>query len=183
MESFNGKLRDELLNGEIFYTLAEAKIVIEQWRRRYNTVRPHSSLGYKPPAPEVVSWTEAMREGLESLEDRKLALKSALKTKTNPVRFHPNLAGIYQDKVEQLHAALNAEDSRVEASIILRGLIDEIRLVPEDGDLRIYLVGELSQLLHLALNKKPGLRETGLQVTLVAGARFPRESLIVPVCL
>ncbi len=56
VESFNGKLRDELLNGEIFYTLAEAKIVIEQWRRHYNTVRPHSSLGYKPPAPEVLSW-------------------------------------------------------------------------------------------------------------------------------
>ena len=49
---------DELLNGEIFYTLAEAKIVIEQWRRHYNTVRPHSSLGYKPPAPEVVSWPD-----------------------------------------------------------------------------------------------------------------------------
>ncbi len=56
VESFNGKLRDELLNGEIFYTLAEAKIMIEQWRRHYNTVRPHSSLGYKPPAPEVISW-------------------------------------------------------------------------------------------------------------------------------
>jgi putative transposase len=56
VESFNGKLRDELLNGEIFYTLAEAKIVIEAWRKHYNTVRPHSSLGYKPPAPEVISW-------------------------------------------------------------------------------------------------------------------------------
>jgi putative transposase len=56
VESFNGKLRDELLNGELFYTLAEAKIVIEQWRRYYNTVRPHSSLGYSPPAPEVISW-------------------------------------------------------------------------------------------------------------------------------
>ena len=56
VESFNGKLRDELLNGEIFYTLAVAKIVIEQWRRHYNTARPHSSLGYKPPAPEVLSW-------------------------------------------------------------------------------------------------------------------------------
>ena len=56
VESFNGKLRDELLDGEIFYTLNEAKIVIEAWRRHYNTVRPHSSLGYKPPAPEVISW-------------------------------------------------------------------------------------------------------------------------------
>jgi putative transposase len=55
-ESFNGKLRDELLNGEIFYTLNEAKIVIEAWRRHYNTVRPHSSLGYRPPAPEVTAW-------------------------------------------------------------------------------------------------------------------------------
>jgi putative transposase len=55
-ESFNGKLRDELLNGEIFYTLNEAKIVIEAWRRHYNTVRPHSSLGYRPPAPEVIAW-------------------------------------------------------------------------------------------------------------------------------
>ena len=55
-ESFNSKLRDELLNGEIFYTLKEAKIVIETWRRHYNTIRPHSSLGYQPPAPEVLQW-------------------------------------------------------------------------------------------------------------------------------
>ncbi len=52
-ESFNSKLRDELLNGEIFYTLKEAKIIIENWRQHYNTVRPHSSLGYKPPAPQA----------------------------------------------------------------------------------------------------------------------------------
>ncbi len=50
-ESFNGKLRDELLNGEIFYTLTEAKVLIERWRQEYNTFRPHSSLGYRPPAP------------------------------------------------------------------------------------------------------------------------------------
>jgi transposase InsO family protein len=54
IESFNGKLRDELLNGEIFYTLMEAKVLIERWRREYNTVRPHSALGYRPPAPEAV---------------------------------------------------------------------------------------------------------------------------------
>jgi hypothetical protein len=53
VESFNARLRDELLNGEIFYTLREAQIVIESWRRHYNTIRPHASLGYKPPAPEV----------------------------------------------------------------------------------------------------------------------------------
>ena len=54
VESFNGKLRDELLNGEIFYSLAEARIMIEQWRCHYNTMRPHSALGYRPPAPSVV---------------------------------------------------------------------------------------------------------------------------------
>lgn len=53
VESFNGKLRDELLNGEIFYSLREAQVMIEKWRRHYNTKRPHSSLGYRPPAPET----------------------------------------------------------------------------------------------------------------------------------
>jgi transposase InsO family protein len=53
-ESFNGKLRDELLDGEIFYTLKEAQIVIENWRIHYNTVRPHSSLNYRPPAPQTI---------------------------------------------------------------------------------------------------------------------------------
>jgi putative transposase len=54
IESFNGKMRDELLNGEVFTTLKEAQVLIEGWRREYNQVRPHSSLGYHPPAPEAV---------------------------------------------------------------------------------------------------------------------------------
>ena len=53
-ESFNARFRDELLNGEIFYTLKEAQIIIEQWRCHYNTNRPHSALGYRPPAPEAI---------------------------------------------------------------------------------------------------------------------------------
>jgi putative transposase len=53
-ESFNARFRDELLNGEVFYSLREAKLIIEQWRRHYNTVRPHSALGYRPPAPETI---------------------------------------------------------------------------------------------------------------------------------
>ncbi len=53
IESFNGKLRDELLNREVFTTLTETKVLIEQWRREYNQVRTHSSLGYRPPAPEA----------------------------------------------------------------------------------------------------------------------------------
>ena len=61
-ESFNSKLRDELLNGELFYSLAEARIVIEGWRQHYNTQRPHSSLGYKPPAPVAVVWPAAQTQ-------------------------------------------------------------------------------------------------------------------------
>ena len=53
-ESFNARLRDELLDGEIFYSLREAQIIIESWRRHYNTKRPHSALGYRPPAPETL---------------------------------------------------------------------------------------------------------------------------------
>src|SRR5262249_48769307 len=67
IESFNARLRDELLDGEIFYTLREAQIVIESWRRHYNTIRPHASLGYKPPAPEVfvpafAAWPAVLRQ-------------------------------------------------------------------------------------------------------------------------
>jgi transposase InsO family protein len=61
-ESFNSKLRDELLDGEIFYPPAEARVVVEGWRHQYNTVRPHSSLGYGPPAPEAVFWPAAPPE-------------------------------------------------------------------------------------------------------------------------
>jgi len=61
VESFNGKLRDELLNGEVFNTLREAQVLIEEWRRHYNRVRPHSALGYRPPAPETLQATTAQR--------------------------------------------------------------------------------------------------------------------------
>ena len=54
VESFNGKLRDELLDREIFYTLQEVQVLTEQYRQTYNGIRPHSSLGYRPPAPEAI---------------------------------------------------------------------------------------------------------------------------------
>jgi transposase InsO family protein len=65
IESFNGKLRDELLNGEIFDTLLEAQIIIERWRMEYNTVRPHSSTGRRPPAPEAILLNESTQLALE----------------------------------------------------------------------------------------------------------------------
>jgi transposase InsO family protein len=67
-ESFNGKLRDELLNGEIFYSLNEARILIEQWRQHYNTVRPHSSLGYRPPAPQTFLPTPSHLDGAPAMQ-------------------------------------------------------------------------------------------------------------------
>src|SRR3954462_5192329 len=67
VESFNARLRDELLDGEIFSSLREAQIIIESWRRHYNSVRPHASLGYRPPAPEVfvpafTAWPAALTQ-------------------------------------------------------------------------------------------------------------------------
>ena len=61
-ESFNGRLRDECLNGETFYTLKEAQVILEQWRHHYNHIRPHTSLGYKPPAP-LTRTKPPMKEG------------------------------------------------------------------------------------------------------------------------
>ena len=73
IESFNGKLRDELLNVEIFDTLFEAKVLVDRWRRDYNTLRPHSSLGYWPPAPEAIETLP------QSLGLRPCAARQALK--------------------------------------------------------------------------------------------------------
>ena len=68
IESFNGKLRDELLNREVFDTLLEAQVLIEEWRREYNHVRPHSSLGYRPPAPQAVLPTSSSTLSLELVQ-------------------------------------------------------------------------------------------------------------------
>jgi putative transposase len=68
-ESFNSKLRDEFLNGEIFYSLKEAQVLAERWRTYYNTERPHSSLGYRPPAP--VTWQAENSEGHGKVESKK----------------------------------------------------------------------------------------------------------------
>jgi putative transposase len=66
VESLNGTLRDELLNGEIFYTVAEVRVLIERWREHYNRGRPHSALGYRPPAPEATSGSDGYRKDMDS---------------------------------------------------------------------------------------------------------------------
>ena len=67
-ESFNSKLRDEFLNGEIFYSMKEIRVLAERWRVHYNTVRPHSSLGYRPPAPEA--WLTETSQGYGKVESK-----------------------------------------------------------------------------------------------------------------
>ncbi len=61
VEPFDARFRDELLDGEIFYSLREAQVIIESWQRHFNTIRPHGSIGYRPPAPEVFVPTFAAR--------------------------------------------------------------------------------------------------------------------------
>ena len=72
IESFNGRLRDELLNGEVFDTVLEAQVLCDQWRRHYNAVRPHSSLGYRPPAPEAIAPWPGSPARLEAITARAL---------------------------------------------------------------------------------------------------------------
>ncbi len=113
-----------------------------------------------------------MAAELAALEESKEALERELASEPpSPVRLHPNLAEVYRDKVESLRDALNSEDIRADAATVLRGLIDEIRLVPVDGQLGVYLVGNLAAILDLCAKKNPGSIETGAQITLVAGAR------------
>jgi len=85
-------------------------------------------------------------------------------------RLHPNVATVYREKIARLREALNAEDTRTEAAETIRGLIEEVRLVPEEGRLRVELSGELAALISLA-NQHPRSSGTRVPVTLVAGAR------------
>src|SRR5712692_586038 len=120
-----------------------------------------------------------------ALEARKAQLISETKHVPAPApRLHPKLADIYRDKVENLNKALNEETTRAEAADALRALIDEIRLVPENGRLEIELAGDLAGILALTNGgKKPVTTgRDGLQVTLVAGTRnhLYRTTVLVP---
>ena len=118
---------------------------------------------------------ESMKAEMDGLEARKKSLIAAIAEAPQPrPRLHPKLADIYRSKVADLHAALNDESIREEAVEILRSLIGEIRLVPEDDRLCIVLRGDLAAILSFASAKKnPRLEpETGVQITLVAGAGF-----------
>ena len=87
-ESFNSKMRDEFLNGEIFYSLKEVRVLAERWRVYFNTERPHSSLGYRPPAP--VAWQNEAPQRHGKVESKQRFLLSHLPL---PLRYTNNLAG------------------------------------------------------------------------------------------
>jgi hypothetical protein len=84
LRELQSKLRDELLNGDIFCSLAEAKVIIEAWRRYYNTERPHSSLGYKPPAPEAIIWPAPPRGSAPPPAQVMAEKPISIKTETGP---------------------------------------------------------------------------------------------------
>jgi len=117
----------------------------------------------------------AVKDEILALETRRGNLLDQLNAAPAPVpRLHPNIAALYRERVASLHEALNAEGTRTEAAEHIRGLIEEIRLVPEKATLRIELFGQLAALLNLA-NQHPRSGGTRVPVTLVAGVRFVQE--------
>jgi site-specific DNA recombinase len=119
----------------------------------------------------------ALKQELVALETRQTRLQQEVAaTAVAQPLIHPNLADVYRQRVERLHEALRDPTTRDEALEVIRSLIDEIRLVPDDGELRVELKGELSGILALAAdNKKPGgVGAAGLaeQIKMVAGRGF-----------
>ena len=119
--------------------------------------------------------TPGMKEELLALEARKQELAAKVKQAPAPrPRLHPKLADLYRQRVDRLHEELNRPELRSEAAQALRGLIDEVRLIPENGRLEIELLGDLAGILALSTGGKKPVTEgrDGLQVTLVAGVGF-----------
>jgi len=122
--------------------------------------------------------TQAMKDELVSLENRKLELVGSISAAPpKAVRLHPNLAHIYRDKVARLHEELNRPELREEAAAAIRSLIEEVRLVQSEGKLEIELAGALAGILALTSNN-PRRSGRGLQVTLVAGTRNRLDLLL-----
>ena len=121
----------------------------------------------------------SLKEEMVSLENRKVALEQNINHAPAPLpRLHPNLSELYRQKIDKLHETLNHEDIQSEASETIRGLIDEIRLSPDDGNLKIELYGDLAGMFALA-NNSPASENEGLQVTMVAGAGFVQDPTII----
>ena len=119
---------------------------------------------------------EAVKDEMQSLQDMHKKIEEDLSDMPPPApRLHPNLAAIYKDKVTNLIQALNNPKILIEANTAIRQLIERVKLIPVNGELKIELYGELSALLKLGTepkNKHPQAKSEGVQITMVAGAGF-----------
>ena len=146
--------------------LTAAKRELERVRRGIQKVIEAIKAGYAGPE---------LKAEMDDLQARKEALVAQLAAADEPPHLlHPSMADLYRSKVEELAAALQREDTRLEASEMLRGLIDSIVLIPDEGQLRIELKGNLAAMLTAAQQTKrsPETGDLFVPVQLVAGAGF-----------
>ena len=178
-------LRDQLMHPELVTTFIDEfhrevnRQSAEQGARRDRTARELEKTereirrvieAIKAGVPGV-----AVKDEMANLETQRIGLLGQFENAPPPMpRLHPNLAEVYRQKVMNLAEALNDSHTRLEAAECLRELIEEIRLVPENGKLRVELYGELAALINLA-SEHPRSKGTGVQVTLVAGTGFVQE--------
>ena len=121
---------------------------------------------------------DALKDEMQSLQDRQKKIEEDLSAVPLPApRLHPNLASIYKEKIANLVQALNDPNALIEANTAIRQLIERVQLVPENGELKTELYGELTALLKLGTepkNEHPQAESEGVQITMVAGARNRR---------
>jgi site-specific DNA recombinase len=177
-----GGLRHQLMHPEL------VKAFVEEFHREFNRLAANRDIDQDRRAldlakveREIKLIITAIKDGvsaltlkdeLASLENRKIELGIDIEQAPAPMpRLHPNLSELYRQKIDRLHETLNQEDVQSEASEVIRSLIDEIRLMPDDGSLKIELYGDLAGMLALA-NNSPTSENEGLQVTMVAGVGF-----------
>ena len=175
-------LKDQLMHPELVTAfIGEFHREVNRQRAEQDGSRERTTRNLEKTQREIGRLIDAIKAGvlgivvkdeMATLEAKRAELLAQLQAAPPSMpRLHPNLAKLYRQKVINLAEALNDEDSRLEAAECIRELIEEIRLVPEDGKLRAELYGELAALINLA-NQHPRSKGTGVQVTLVAGAGF-----------
>ena len=175
-------LKDQLMHPELVTAfIGEFHREVNRQRAEQDGSRERTTRNLEKTQREIGRLIDAIKAGvlgivvkdeMATLEAKRAELLAQLQAAPPSMpRLHPNLAKLYRQKVINLAEALNDEHSRLEAAECIRELIEEIRLVPEDGKLRAELYGELAALINLA-NQHPRSKGTGVQVTLVAGAGF-----------
>ena len=177
-------LKDNLLQPELIhefvatyqqeYNRLRREQVNEQATAHAELARVERQIRNIVEAVKAGLFAPAMKDEMTALEERKARLAESTRDQVEePPMLHPGLAEVYRRKVEKLTQALNKDELRSEAAETLRSMIQAIRLVPENGELAIELVGELAGILALTNEKSPRLCGPGArQVTLVAGAGF-----------